>query len=335
MKESLSIGDSVEELLLLISGYNHRYNGGDSVDDGSALIKIANKLWISQQLPVNKEYVDSLSSQQVDIEVMDGNNMEPKAAAKRVNDWCATNTGDLIKHIVDAGDLQDFRIIITNAIYFKAKFKKQFDAKRTKKDVPFYSDETRKHEVSKVQMMVSEETQFHHALGVLDRYDVVKLYYQHSNISLVLAVPTNSTNSNASLFTTEHIIALNEKKAWKFSKVKLFVPKFKYEYRTELKAILKQMGITDAFDPTKANFSKIVATEAKEPNVYISNVLHKAVIEVDEKGTEAAAVTAITLMRSMSLTPQITQIRFDHPFSFFIFDEDTQLTLFAGEFRGK
>mmetsp|Transcript_30436 Transcript_30436/g.26845 ORF Transcript_30436/g.26845 Transcript_30436/m.26845 type:complete len:105 (+) Transcript_30436:2-316(+) len=100
------------------------------------------------------------------------------------------------------------------------------------------------------------------------------------------------------------------------------------------KAVLQQMGINDAFNKYKADFSDITGNK----ELYISNVIHKAIIEVDEDGTEAAAATVIhsfydtCIKRSRAPPPTI---RFDHPFTFYIYDEERDITLFSGRFVGK
>ena len=104
--------------------------------------------------------------------------------------------------------------------------------------------------------------------------------------------------------------------------------KFKFEFSITLNEVLQQMGMRDAFD-AKADFSNMTGTK----DLRISSVIHKAVIEVDEEGTEAAAATAVT-MRRMAFRPS-PLCKFDHPFQFFIFDEANNVALFAGVFNGR
>ena len=120
---------------------------------------------------------------------------------------------------------------------------------------------------------------------------------------------------------------------WTAGKIHLFLPKFKFEYEAELSKVLFKMGIVDAFNDA-ADFSFMTGTK----ELYIDQVIHKAIIEVDEVGTEAAAVTVVKLRSKSKSMPKkeiIPIIRCDHPFSFYIFDDIKKVILFSGYFAGK
>ena len=122
---------------------------------------------------------------------------------------------------------------------------------------------------------------------------------------------------------------------WNYSALNLFVPKFRYEYQMNLDDVLHKMGIKAAFDGPDGNadFSGING----ERNLFIGKVIHKARIEVDESGTKAAAATVIGMKARKSARrqkPVIPTIRFDHPFDFFIIDEEKKFILFSGRYVG-
>ena len=122
---------------------------------------------------------------------------------------------------------------------------------------------------------------------------------------------------------------------WKYAPLNLFVPKFRYEYQMNLNDVLQKMGIKAAFDGPDGNadFSGING----ERNLFIGDVIHKARIEVDESGTKAAAATVIRMKAKKSARrqkPVIPTIRFDHPFDFFIIDEEKKFILFSGRYTG-
>jgi len=249
-------------------------------------------------------------------------------AAAIINKWCAQSTNDMIKELVTPDLMQSAQLVIANAIYFKGLFVKPFDKKKSEENVPFYASNKREKEVSKVVMMYSH-TEHYAAHKVNGIYDVVKLKYEtNGKLSLILVLDISNGDEVAPLLSTKDIIALDEEDEWRQRKIKLFLPKFKFEYEVELSDVLKTMGIKKAFD-ARANFSNM----AKKSDLNIDAVIHKAVIEVDEEGTEAAAATAVVMTRGMPKPSP--QCRFDHPFQFFIFDEVKQVALFAGMFNGK
>ena len=188
-----------------------------------------------------------------------------------------------------------------------------------------------KRELSKVSMMSSPKTVHYFMQNVHDIYDVVKLEYKNSKLSLVLVIDKKGGHNAKPLSSTD-IWSIH----WQHSKLNLFLPKFKFKYESNLNTILQSMGIVDAFNDPKANFVKMNASN----ELLIGLVIHKAMVEVDETGTEAAAVTVVAMKSKKSARKPkqeqiIPTIRFDHPFDFFIVDELKKSTLFSGRYVGK
>ena len=297
--------------------YNSKYDGKD---DKQAIIKIANKIWINKGFDILDKYI---AASQVDaIGRFDAK--QANEAATQINNWCAEQTNNLIKEIVDASVMSQTELVIANAIYFNGKFSTPFDKNKTMPNAPFYANKDKKKEIGKVALMRNVET-FTRAERVNDIYDVVKLSYKSDEkLSLILAINNYSEDENVALLTTKDILNMK----WKKEKIDLRVPKFKFEFKIKLNNVLKNMGIIDAFDNETADFSNM-----SERKLKIDQVIHKAVIEVDEKGTEAAAVTGITMSLTSFVQPPV--VRFDHPFQFFIFDDEKKMALFTGLFVNK
>ena len=310
------------EIVELGKYYSTKYDGSN----GNALIRVANKIWVNKGYKILEKYI---KASQVDaVGSFDKNNGND--AATVINKWCAETTNNMIKELVDSNTMSQSELVIANAIYFKGLFAKPFDKKQTAKNVPFYATKKRETEISKVEMMQSETVQCaaHRVNGI---YDVIKLQYKtDGNLSLILALDkySKAEQENVPLLSTKDIVSLCESNKWHQRKIKLFLPKFKFVFEITLNDILQKMGIKDAFDG-KADFSNMTGTL----DLRIDSVIHKAVIEVDEEGTEAAAATVVTMTRMMFKPTPVC--KFDHPFQFFIFDEVKKVALFAGIFNGK
>eukprot|EP01083_Nonionella_stella_P178110 628203_1 len=307
----------------ICSYYNTQY---------SSHLVIANKLWINQQFKVLQTYMDIMRKcKAVEIETLDCTNK--RFAANKINKWCSDQTKGLIPQIVTPNDLMFVRMVITNAIYFKAEFEQAFPLKKTKKGIRFFQTCDRIKEISKVTMMYSllKHTFCKGAKAYDGLYDVVKIYYKNCNRNLVLVLvrcndPKDVTMSNFRIEDLQNI-------KFREGKLHLYVPRFEYECSYVMNDALKLMGMTDAFDVSSADFSNM----SKEP-VCISKVIHKAYVKVDEKGTEAAAATAVVVkLRKKSRRrkkEEIPMIRFDHIFNFYIMDQQKQIVLFSGCYAG-
>eukprot|EP01084_Bolivina_argentea_P051352 94464_1 len=287
------------------------------------LIQIANRLWINNNFKAKQKYIDVCN---VNVEYLDCTNL--KTAANNINKWCALKTNNLIPKIVEANQLGLLRLLITNAIYFKGEFELAFPKRNTRPNINFYENVKRQKVISKVHMMHS--TLIHYFAKDIQngQYDAVKMYYKNCRKQLCLIlVKSNVLNKYKTDMTIHDIKNIK----WKKNKLKLYVPKYECKVDYKLNDVLKQMGIIDAFKAT-ADFSNMA-----DEGVWIDWVLHKAFIKVDEKGTEAAAVTAIKMRgrgRARPVSENIPVIKFNHMFNFYIFDEKRNIMLFSGTFVG-
>ena len=286
---------------------------------------VANSLWLHKGNAWKKEY---LALAQDDFGAMlSGADFarEPEAARGRINKWIETRTRDHIKDLVPPGSINtDTRIVIANAIYFKADWAEPFEKKNSKPE-DFTLPNGQK---VRAPIMYQQDT-----FGLLetDAIQVLKLPYSGKSASMFVLLPRTADGLPA----LEQQLTAETLAKWTADtngadEVKVWLPKFKFTVPTELTGVLQKMGMSEAFDVSKANFKGM----AESPEgLYIGSVIHKAFVDLDEKGTEAAAATAVVTLAGAvpgSPQPRIKEFRADHPFLFVIKHEGTGAVLFMG-----
>lgn len=279
------------------------------------LLEIANSMWYDQGFPVKQEFID-LNTIYYDAEVR-ALDFSKASAVKTINDWVSDKTHGKIDEIIDAIDPAMVMILI-NAIYFNCVWEVEFDPDDTHR-APFYTESGQ--EYGKVDMMNLEST---FNVAFTDDFSAVELPYKNKKFSMFLFLPDEGTTVN------EMVQELDGERwnSWmeEFSEVEeftVYMPKFKFEYDRSLAEDLKGMGLEVAFTP-QADFSGI-----SDVPVLISDVIHKTYIDVNEEGTEAAAVTAI-VFETTSAGPG-SMIRLDRPFLFAITENSSKSILFTGK----
>ncbi len=250
------------------------------------------------------------------------------ASLDDINGWVAKKTEGKIAKMLDRLDPNSVAVLL-NAVYFKARWASVFDPKLTK-DETFNLTRSQKADVP----MMNQTTSF--SLVSRGGYRAVRLNYQVPELGLVVVLPDDvegagavaarlGANALADLFT-----ALRDGQAKK--PVALTLPRFKAEYRADLVAPFRQAGIQKAFDANNADFSGMTGQPATAGRLHIDRIVHRAVIEVAEESTEAAATTAVGV-RSMAVPapmPTPVSFRVDHPFLFYLVDDTTGAILFQG-----
>ncbi|HWO25135.1 MAG TPA: serpin family protein [Kofleriaceae bacterium] len=238
---------------------------------------------------------------------------DPEAARADINGWVEERTNDRIKELLAKGVItRDTRLVLTNAIYFSAAWSDPFEASETA-DRPFF--------VGGAQVMVPslhQRTEYSYAEGA--GYRVAELPYDGGQLSMVIVEPDDLAAFEAGL-TGPRLAALADEVSG--YELDLTLPKFKFDAPLELKPILKSLGMVDAFSEA-ADFSRIDGTRG----LVITDVVHKGFIGIDERGTEAAAATAV-IVGDTSVPPSATFV-VDRPFLFFIRDRPTGAILFVG-----
>ena len=247
-------------------------------------------------------------------------------AAKTINDWVAGQTKNRIQDIVPAGALNGAtRLVLVNALYLKMSWQNSFSEQATK-SLPFH---VRGGDPTDVPTMNIQKT---FGYAKTNGVTVVSVPYKGNDLQFLIILPddTNGLTAVESGLTPEKLSAWADLPA---QNVKLFLPKFKMQPPTlALKGALEKLGMTTAFDQPRgsANFDRMAP---RKPNdyLYISDVLHKTFISVDEKGTEAAAATAVIMAtRAMMRPTEPVEVKVDHPFLFAIQHRATGACLFLG-----
>ena len=280
-------------------------NSGPKVE-----ISIANSIWARQGVEFNSDFLDR-NRLFFGAEIASLDFSAPEATAT-INEWVSTNTKGKIKKIVqeiDPGTL----LFLINAIYFKGSWQEEFDKSKTRPDIFYLSDGSEK----RVPMM-RREGAYPYFRG--EHFEAAGLPYGDGDVIMYIFLPNPDSNLN------EFLSSLSAKNwaSWlpQFSPVReesmMILPRFKLEYEASLNDTLKALGMDIAFG-SGADFSGM------GPSLFISDVRHKAVVEVNEEGTEAAAVTVVVGVTSL---PPI--FRVDRPFFFAIYDAETKAILFMG-----
>lgn len=277
-------------------------------------LSIANALFLKQGVPFIDLYLENVKNYwQAEL-----NNLPDTGDI--INNWVKKETREKIEEIIDPGPIDPLVIAyLVNAIYFKADWKNNFNENLTRTR-PFYSN----NEVNDVEMMENKANYYH---LIDNEIEVIKLDYSDDQFSFYAIMPNNleefQNNFNKEyLDKIKNLLTRNE--------LTLRLPKFKLEENFKLSEALESMGMNLAFNPSMANFSKMVDLEKLNDNVYISEVYHSTFIEVDEKGTEAAAATAVEMSREMAVLDPLI-IEFNRPFIFLIEEKETNTLLFMGQ----
>lgn len=283
-------------------------------------LTIANSLWGQQDWPFLPAYLDLLAvNYGAGMRLVEFENA-PESARRQINAWVSDQTKKRIKDIIPPGLIDPAtRLVLANAIYFKATWEHEFDADLTE-DEPFYLLNGTTVSVS----MMSQEHQQTFSYAVGEGWQAIALPYKGGLTEMVVIVPDAGTfESFESALIAERygeILSVMEPQM-----VILSMPKFTFETQYGLSDTLIQMGMQDAFDPARADFSGIDGQRF----LYIGDALHKAFIAVDEKGTEAAAATVVIIGMG-AIMPQGIVLTIDRPFLFFIRDVPTGSILFLG-----
>lgn len=315
MKQGLSLPDSQE---VVLQGYKDVLSVLKSNENFT--LDTANRMYVHQGYELLAGYLATTKSSFLSEAVSTDFAREEEARAA-INGWVEKQTQNKIKELIGSGILNDMtRLVLVNAVYFKGNWATQFDPKRTTK-VDFHVTEN--HVVQADMMHIKEKFGYLHMVKELDGASALEMPYKGDRISMIFLLP----KSKGGLEVMEKAMQDFDLDTLMFdrgSKVEVALPKFKVESSHDLVQPLKDLGMTDMFSTGRADFSGISGTN----DLYVSKVLQKAFIEVNEEGAEAAAATAqIMMMRMAVMTPSF---RCDHPFVFVIKDKLTGMVLFTG-----
>ena len=276
--------------------------------DPKVEISIANSIWSRQGVDFNPDFLER-NRMFFGAEIAALDFSSPQATAT-INEWVDTNTNGKIEKIVDRIDPQTLLFLI-NAIYFKGNWQDEFDKALTRPGTFHLSDGSEK----QVQMM-RREGEYPYFRG--ESFEATSLPYGDGRLGMYVFLPSRDSNLNKFL---QNLNAENWK-GWiaqlQDRRHELMLPRFKLEYEVRLNDTLEALGMGIAFGGG-ADFSGM------GPSLFISEVRHKTFVEVNEEGTEAAAVTAVVGVKSLP-----PAFRVDRPFFFAIYDAETETILFMG-----
>jgi len=293
-------------------------------------LNIANSIWMNKD-KTSQQFSNGFKNIATDFYNADVKTINNANAVKEINSWVSDKTNGKIPTIINNAD--DFWAMLINAIYFKGAWMDEFSVNATKPD-EFTSADGTKSQIdfmNKTKWFPYAETKSFKMIEMPYKNRVDKISedgeylgtdrYDNLDVSMYFILAENDVNVEQELNA-----AINDE-MFKSTYIKLSVPKFKIEYETSLNDILKNMGIVTAFDENKADFTNMF----DKGNMWFTKTIHKTYIDVDEKGTEAAAVTAIGMAGS-AMPPEPIELKFNKPFYFVIRDNTSSETLFMGRY---
>jgi len=283
-------------------------------------LQVAHSLWYNPKWKPRSEYLAKIR-EEYDADVMALDSLGDEMVA-RINSWVSARTRGMIEGILGALDPLTSLLAI-NAIYFKDLWDKPFERDLTRED-SFHSGGGRKLRVPLMSQYGSypyyEESNF----------QAVRLGYKTSRLAMYVFLPAK--RSNLTEFRKNLNSAAWDKWAQRFEVIggHIRLPRLKLTYESNLKGPLAKLGMEIAFDPKRARFDAISSSPSE---IWIDQVLHRAIVEVNEEGTEAAAVTAVHMV-AVSMRrpkpPRTFEMIVDRPFFFAICDDQTRSILFMG-----
>lgn len=317
MAEVLHFGLPQAQLHKTFGSLEKRLN--EAGEEGRYELSVANALWGQAGYNFLKGFLElTEASYGAGLKEVDFAGQTEKSR-QIINGWVEEKTKDKIKDLIGPGVLNPLtRLVLTNAIYFKGDWLNQFDKKLTR-DEPFKLNRS---EQVKVPVMHIKERLGYRAD---DKLQMLQLPYEGEELSMIILLPVEIDG----LAEVERLLTTEKLDEWtkglRKQEVDVSLPKFKMTTKFELADYLKKMGMPDAFSLPPGDFSGMTG----DKSLFISNVIHKAFVAVDEEGTEAAAATAVGMrLTSVPLPPKV--FRADHPFIFIIKDNHSQSILFMG-----
>lgn len=297
---------------------------------GAFELSVANALWGQTGFKIQKPFLDICRGaygavfEQLDFK------KEPEGSRRKINEWVAERTGKRITELVPKRAINDLtRLILTNAVYFKADWTSPFKKRATRKR-PFHLAGGEEIEVDTMM----QRGRFGYAR--LDGSQLLTMPYKGGRIRMIIVLPEKVDGLGEIEKEMDEASLAEALGKVEPQEVDVFLPRFEFSSSSRLKEHLAGMGMQLAFTRNQADFSGINGIEPPDVNVlYISDVFHKAFVAVDEKGTEAAAATAVVqvvggagLLQNLQKPPPV--FKADHPFLFLIQDIQSDAVLYMG-----
>ena len=296
---------------------------GSQGSDGKGFrLNIVNDLWGEREFSFEQAYLDLLAlNYGAGLRLMDFKT-NPDGSRQAINDYIAGQTEQRIKDLIPSGAVTpDTRLVLTNAIYFNAAWLFPFERELTKPQ-PFTRLDGSKMDAQMMAIAGSERFSYGKGQG----YQTVTLPYENSNLSMLVIVPDEGQFAQVEKSLDAKMLTAVQQDQH-FQRVILKMPAFTFESEFSLAEQLKAMGMPAAFERDQADFSGMTGKR----DLFISDVVHKAFVKVNEEGTEAAAATAVIMEATGAMQPEEpVELTIDRPFIFFIIDQPTGAVLFIG-----
>jgi serpin B len=291
----------------------------NSINEGAKdyELRTGNALWVQYDYPLLDDYTERVEryygGRAANLDFVN----EQEKSRETINNFIEEQTNNKIKELIPEGVINEMtRLILTNAIYFKGTWEWEFDKSKTRQEnfkiTPSNS--------VKVPMMYMKPKKAKFNYAETEELQILELPYKGDKISMLILLPKENLEALKPL-------TLEKLKRWKsqMRETKLdgiYLPKFEFDAKYFMNDVLSKLGMPTAFSG-EADFSGM----SGKKDLYISSVIHQAYVKVDEKGTEAAAATAVTVITAMPISKIF---RADHPFIFIIQDKETGNILFMG-----
>jgi serpin B len=296
-----------------------RSKSEDIEPDQAFQLNVANSLWGQSGAHFEQNFLDLLARNYAAGMRLVDYEKDAEAARKEINDWVSQSTNQKIKDIIPPGALDALtRMVLANAVYFKAAWQNSFEPDATQPDAFHLQGGTA------VQVpMMHQQTRLEFMQG--EGYRAVELPYVGRQLSMLILLPDEGKFGEVEArLDAELLNATLASLEW--GEVILTMPKFMFEWSSGLADGLAALGMRDAFDLDRADFSGMDGAR----DLYITNVLHKAFVAVDEAGTEAAAATVVIVGATAMQPSEPVEFNIDRPFLFLIRDNPTGTILFLG-----
>ncbi|TRY57045.1 hypothetical protein DNTS_023946 [Danionella cerebrum] len=312
--------------------HSHFESLTSSINNPSAsyILRLASRLFGEKTFSFLPEYLDStLKLYHAELQALDFIGAADRSR-EIINKWVEEQTENKIRDLLKPGMVTGMtRLALVNAIYFKGNWLQRFNAEDTK-EMAF---KINKNESRPVQMMYQKKKlPFNYIYD--HRLQVLELPYVKEELSMLILLPEESQDGSDPLLKLESQLTLDKLLEWTNrnnmdtqTDIIVHLPKFKLEFESSLAEILMGMGMSSVFQEGKADLTGI----SSQGGLFVSAVAHKAFVDVNEEGTEAAAATAVIIAFCMLREEHFMA---DHPFLFFIRHNPTNSILFFGRFRG-
>ncbi|MCY3809048.1 MAG: serpin family protein [Gemmatimonadetes bacterium] len=274
---------------------------------------IGNSVWTRSGFPVYPDFLNAVR-EDFDAEAVELDFRSP-SALKRINEWVRDATRGRIEDIVDVIPANAVMYLL-NAIYFKGSWTLPFDPSHTRTE-PFHLDDG---STQNVPLMALDGTLSYQSNS---RFQAVDLPYGGRAFAMTVLLPRQGVSVDTLAATLDAGEWEDIADGFSDARMQLFLPRFRMSYERTLNGDLAALGMVDAFDPARADLTRLSPVEP----LYISEVKQKSWVDVNEEGTEAAAVTSVVVV-----TSQPPEFRADRPFLFFIRERLSGTILFAGKF---